>query len=153
MLNLYVKEGGELVYIAKTQRGILVWYLILMLLLIIKNNFSGWLLYVQIAFAVFVFITIFIQFMFKIVDGYLIYQLFFLTIPIYKKVIYPNQIIQMKFKRVGWVTKGVIIQVKRGFNIRVVNFVPGDVFGELINFANQYNIAISKTKDYLILED
>ena len=96
--------------------------------------------------------SIFIQFEFKIVDGYLTYQIFFLTMPIYKKVIYPNQIIQMKFKRIGWNTKGVIIQVKKGFNIRVVNFSPNNVFIDLIDFANKNGISISKTKDYLILE-
>lgn len=142
-----------MVYNAKTQRVALGFLLALIILLIINNNFSKGLLYVQIALAVFVFITIFIQYKFKIVDGHLIYQIFFLTMPIYKKVTYPNDIIQMKFKRVGWATKGVIIQVRKGFNIRVVNFVPNNVFIELIDFANEYGITISKTRDYLILEN
>jgi len=94
----------------------------------------------------------FIQFRIKIDDGFLAYQILFLTIPIYKRVVYPNQIIQMKFKRVGWATKGVVIQVNKGFNIRVVNFVPNNVYINLINFANKYGIPISKTRDYLILE-
>lgn len=142
-----------MVYNAKTEQVALGFLLTLILLLIINNNTSKGLLYVQIAFAVFVFITIFIQFKFKIVDGHLIYQLFFLAMPIYKKVIYPNQIIQMKFKRVGWKTKGVIIQVRKGFNIRVVNFLPNDVFVELMDFANKYGITTSKTRDYLMLEN
>lgn len=148
-----MKEGRNLVYHAKTQQVALGFLLTLILFLIINNNFSKGLLYVQIAFAVLIFVAIFIQFRFKIADGHLIYQLCFLTMPIYKKVIYSNQIIQMKFKRVGWKTKGVIIEVRKGFNIRVVNFVPTEVFVELIDFANKYGITISKTRDYLILED
>jgi hypothetical protein len=58
----------------------------------------------------------------------------------------------MKIKRIGWNTKGAIIQVKKGFNIRVVNFTPNNVFFNLIDFANENGISISKTKDYLILE-
>lgn len=118
----------------------------------VNNNFSEGLLYVQLTFSVLIFLTIFIQYRFKIVDGHLIYQLFFLTLPIYKRVIYSNQIIQIKFKRVGWKTKGVIIQIRKGWNIRVVNFVPNDVFVELIDFANKYGITISKTREYLTLE-
>jgi hypothetical protein len=58
----------------------------------------------------------------------------------------------MKFKRVGWATKVAIIQVEKGLNIRVVNFVPKNVFVVLIDFANKHDISISKTKYYLILE-
>ncbi len=71
---------------------------------------------------------------------------------LYRKVVYTHQITKMKFKRVGWATKAAIIQVEKGLNIRVVNFVPNNVFVDLIDFANKYDISISKTKDYLILE-
>ena len=82
----------------------------------------------------------------------MIYQIFFFTVPIYKKVLFPNQIIHIKFKRLGWTKKGAIIQVKKGFNIRIVNFVPKNVLTDLIDFANKNDISITKTKDYLILD-
>ncbi|MGE8078770.1 hypothetical protein [Peribacillus loiseleuriae] len=137
---------------AKTQRGVLGFLLAITVSSIKMNYFSVGLFYFQILLTVFILVAIFIQFKFKIDDGYLTYQILFLTMPIYKQVIYPNQIIQMKFKRSSWVTKGVIIQVKKGFSIRVVNFVPHNLFADLIDFANEYGISISKTKDYLVLE-
>ncbi|MCL6572923.1 MAG: diguanylate cyclase [Bacillus sp. (in: Bacteria)] len=109
-------------------------------------------LYFQILLTLLILVTIFIQFKFKIDDGYLTYQILIMKMPIYQKVVYPNQIIALKFKRVGWANKVAIIQVEKGLNIRLVNFVPQNVFVALIDFANKYDISISKTKDYLILE-
>jgi len=144
--------GKNLIYKAKTQRGILGFFLAITVASFSTENLSGGLLFFRILITVFILVAIFIQYKFKIDDGHLTYQILFLTVPIYKKVVYPNQIIQIKFKRVGWAKKATIIQVKKGVNIRLVNFVPNNIFGELINFANKYSISISKTRDYLILE-
>lgn len=38
------------------------------------------------------------------------------------------------------------------FKFRITNFNPEKIYGDLIDFANKYEIAVSKTKDYLILE-
>jgi hypothetical protein len=108
-------------------------------------------LYVQILIIDYSIITI-IQFEFKIDGGYLVYQIFFITMPIYKKEVSPNQIIRIKFKRFGWMTKGAIIQVKKGINIRVVHLSPDYLFADLIDFANANSISITKTKDYRMIE-
>jgi hypothetical protein len=140
------------VYKAKTQRGILGLFLFITVTSISIKDFSNAWIYLQIGVIVFILLSFFIEFRFKIDDGYLVYQLFFLAIPIFKKVVSPNQIIRMKFIRVGWVSKGAIIQVKKGFNIRVIHFSPDNILVELIDFANKNNIPISKTTDYRILE-
>lgn len=123
---------------------------------VIKNITGGYifrgLLYFQIVVLVLILVSFLIQFKFEINDGYLTYQILFLVMPLYKKVIYPNQINQMKFKRIGWTNKGAIVQVKKGFNIHVVNFKPNNIFIDLIDFANKNSISFFKTKDYLILE-
>jgi hypothetical protein len=141
-----------LVYNAKTQRGLLGFFLAITATSISIKDFSNGLIYFQIGLIVLILFSFFIQFKFKIVDGYLVYQILFFAIPIYKKVVSPKQIIRMKFKRVGWMTKGAIIQVKKGFNIRVVHFAPDNIFADLIDFANENSISISKTKDYRILD-
>ncbi|WP_312469370.1 hypothetical protein [Neobacillus sp.] len=141
-----------MIYNARTQRGVLGFFLAITVASITMIKIYNRLLYFQILLALFILLLIFIQFKFVIDDGYLTYQMLFFAMPIYKKVLFPNQIIQMKFKRIGWTTKGAIIQVKRGLNIRVVNFAPNNVFIDLIDFANENGISISKTKDYLILE-
>jgi hypothetical protein len=140
------------VYRAKTQIGILGFFLIITATSISIKDFSNAWIYFQIGVIVFILLSFFIEFRFKIDDGYLVYQLYFLAIPIFKKVVSPNQIVRMKFIRVGWMSKGVIIQVKKGFNIRVIHFSPHNILVDLINFANKNNISISKTKDYPILE-
>jgi hypothetical protein len=49
-------------------------------------------------------------------------------------------------------TKGAIIQLKKGINIRVVHFSPDYLFADLIDFANDHSISITKTKDYRVIE-
>jgi hypothetical protein len=93
-----------LVYNAKTQRGILVFLLLITATSISIKDFSDGLLYFQIGLFVFILLSIFIQFKFTIDDGYLIYQILFMALPIYKKEVTPNQIALIKFKRVGWMT-------------------------------------------------
>ena len=141
-----------MIYNARTQRGVLGFLLVITVASITMIKIYNGLLYFQILLALFILLSIFIQFRFVIDDGYLTYQILFFAMPIYKKLLFPNQILHMKFKRIGWTTKGAVIQVKRGFNIRVVNFAPDNVFIDLIDFANENGTSISKTKDYLILE-
>jgi len=141
-----------MVYNARTQRGVLGSFLVITVAPITRTDIYNGLLYFLILLALLILMSIFIQFKFIIEDSYLIYQILLFAMPIYKKVLYPNQIIQLKFKRIGWTSKGAIIRVKGGFNIRIVNFSPNNIFIKLIDFANENGISISKTKDYLILE-
>ena len=134
------------------------WYLfgILVFLLIIdlvSNQSFNNLIYAQIALCVLIFVTIMIRFKFTIHDGFLTYQVFlFLNRPIYTKVIKSSNINKIKFKRVNWATKGAVIQPQKGFNIRIIYFLPGDVLDVLLQFADENGIEIDKTRDYLILE-
>jgi hypothetical protein len=129
-----------------------VFYVVLVIATELSLSIGGYFLYYLILLAVLTALLFFIQFRITIGEGYLSYQILFFEKPIYKKVLYPYQIIKMKFKRIGWTTKCSIIQVKNGFNIRVVNFAPNTVFIDLIEFANENSVSIIKTKDYLILE-
>jgi hypothetical protein len=141
-----------LVYNAKTKRWVLGFYLAITVMPYKWINIPNWLLYIHILLAVVILLSIFIQFKFKIDESHLTYQIMFLSMSIYKKVLNPEQINEIKFKRVGWSTKGASIRVKKGFNIRILHFYPNNVFLDLIHFANINGISISKTKDYLILE-
>ncbi|WP_078380787.1 hypothetical protein [Sutcliffiella halmapala] len=140
-----------MLYVARTQRGVLGFYLGITLLPIIINNFSNG-IFVRILFILLILLAYLIQFKLKIEDGFITYQILLLTISIYQKKVSPNQIIEMKFKRVGWFKKGAIIQIKKGFNMRVVNFSPDDVLEELIKFANANDILITKNEGYMALE-
>lgn len=161
MLDIFVfircVRGRRLEYNGRTQTGVLGLLLVITVASALRY-FIGVIVfdaifYLQILLALFLLLSIFIRFKFVIDGGYLTFQTLFFLIPIYTKVLFPNQINQIKFKRVGWATKCAIIQVNKGFNVRIVNFKPGKVFVDLIDFANEKGISISKTKDYLIMEN
>ncbi|TKC20041.1 hypothetical protein [Robertmurraya kyonggiensis] len=141
-------------YHAKTQQGIIV-FLFAMVALTSSINVYGYEkgnLFLRIALPIFLLVAVFIKYKLTINEDYLIYQIFIFKIPIYQKEFEPNQINQIKFIRIGWAKKGAIIKPKKGFNTRVLRFEPDDVYTDLIGFANKNSIAVSKTKDYLILE-
>ena len=143
-------------YNARTQKGLLwTWVLILTgplaFRFFIGDLVFDLLFYLRILFALFLLLSFFIRFRFVIDDGYLTFQTLFFSNPIYKKVLLPNQINEIKFIRFGW-TKYAVIKVKKGLNVRIANFTPSNVFNDLIEFADEEGIPIFKTKDYLRLE-
>jgi hypothetical protein len=113
-----------MVYFAKTQRRVLGFFLVITLMPYKWINIPNWLIYIQILLVVVILLSFFIQFKFKIEEHHLIYQIMFLSMSIYKKGLIPDQITQIKFKRIGWSTKGASIHVKKGFNIRILHFTP-----------------------------
>ena len=148
-----VKYGGRsLVYTAKNQKEVL-WSLLLLFILVISiNDFSKRLLFFALLFSIIILGLLLIKYQFEINEDYLTYQILFFRLPIYKTRIPPNEIIQIRFKRIGWSTKGAIIRVHKGFNIRIVSFAPDNVFTDLFDFAFRNDVPYFKTKDYCILE-
>ncbi len=111
-----------------------------------------WLIYLQMVLVICIIGSLFIKYIFEIKEGYLTYQIIFFGWPLYKKVIDPNQINGIKFKRVGWASKCAVIQVRKGINIRIFHFAPENVYIDLLDFAYKNDISIAKSKDYLLLE-
>lgn len=97
-------------------------------------------------------ILLLISFKFSIHKGHLVYEIVIINKSIVSKRIYPEDINYMKFIRVGWAKKAAIIKVKKGFNIRLAILEPPTAYDHLIEFAETHEVAIVKTKDYLILE-
>lgn len=93
-----------------------------------------------------------IHYQFQIDHKRLTYQIFLLTIPIYKKEVVPEQITEIKFIRVDWAKKGAIVRMKKGLNIRIILFNPNSVYEDLKHFANENDVLVNKTRDYKILE-
>lgn len=143
-------------YKAKVQRGLTGFMFVMMLGLLFTNvtdtNFSSGLLYFHLLIIVFLLTSLFIRYKLEIKDGYLTYQFLLLETPLYKRIIHPLEITQIKFVRFGWATKGAIIQTKKGLHIRIFKFEPNHVFLDILDFANHHTIPILKTKDYQILE-
>lgn len=108
--------------------------------------------YFLIPFSVFILAAIFTNFKFRIEEGSLIFKILIFTFTVYKKEINHKQIDRMKFKRISWTKKCAIVKNNKGFNFRITNFYSVEIYNDLVDFAKEYNIPISKTKDYLILE-
>ena len=140
-----------MVFNARTQRG-LIWFLMAINVPLIPMTISDGIIYFQIILIAFILLCLFIQFQFKIVEGSLSFETLIFAIRVYRKEVLPSQIVEMKFKRVGWGRKCVVVQTNKGLNLRIVNFYPEKIYIDLIDYAKQYDISLSKTRDYLILE-
>ncbi len=139
-------------YHAKTERVVQLLFLMLIVSLILTNWEYTVMLYFLILFLLFIIATLFITFTFKITDGSITYQILLFSLIIYRKEVTYNKILAMKFKRVGWGRKCVIVQYNKHRHFRIMNFYPEQIYTDLQDFADKHNIPIDKTKDYLILE-
>jgi len=97
-------------------------------------------------------VLLLISFKFSIHKSHLVYEIVIIKKTIVSKRINPEDINYMKFIRVGWAKKAAIIKVKKGFNIRLAILEPPTAYDHLLEFAETHEVAIVKTKDYLILE-
>ncbi len=109
-------------------------------------------LVLRIALLAAIILLSFLRFKFYIEDKTLTYEILFYSIVIYKRIINPDEIKRVQFVRSGWSNKGAIIKVKKGFNIRIINFEPVHVCAELNIFADKHSIPVVKTYDYMLLE-
>ena len=142
-------RSGSLIYEAKIQTPLMRFLVALGLVGIISTKgITG--LDVILIIGVLVFQSL--HYKFQIYERSLNYQIFLLSIPLYKKEIVPEQITEIKFIRVDWAKKGAIVRLKKGFNIRVIHFNPDSVCKDLEHFANESNVLVNKTRDYMILE-
>jgi len=138
--------GINMTYHAKTQRVVLFGLFLLFILLLTLND-DTWMLYVLVPGAIVILLTIFVNFKLKILDSFLTFQICVFSLPLYNRTVSSEQISNMKFKRVGWARKCVVVKNKKAFN-----FSPDSLYKDLIDFANKYDVPIIKTKDYTILE-
>ncbi|MFC7321644.1 hypothetical protein [Halobacillus campisalis] len=93
-----------------------------------------------------------LRFSFEIHENHLVYRTFLLNKSIIKKEIYPPQINQLKFTRVGWAKKAAIIKTDKALNVRLAVLTPKTAYDHLMEFAENHDIKVLKTKDYLTLE-
>jgi hypothetical protein len=139
-------------YSGKTQQTVLLIFLILGINgLFTSRNYPD-IYSLLIPYILFILVVIFLNFNLRIEKDTLTYEIFLFSIRIYKKEVDYKQIDQIKFKRVGWATKSAVVKNKQGFHFRITNFKPEEVYDDLIDYAEGFDIPLTKTKDYQILE-
>ncbi|MFY3790882.1 hypothetical protein ACOQFO_04100 [Ureibacillus sp. MALMAid1270] len=146
-----------MVYYARNQRDALGFLLGILVAKSVAVYFIGAfqfgaLFFVEICLMIYILLLFFMKFTIKIDNELLTYQVFLFSWRVYIKVLTPDQISYIQFRRVGWASKGAVVHVKKGLNVRVYNFKAENILKDLIHFANEHQISFSKSKDYLILE-
>jgi hypothetical protein len=142
----------ECLYYAKAPRRVLGSLLFLTLTLIRVDDFPQLLQVLQLVVAFIIGMTLLAEYKVEIKEGFFTYQIQLFNITLYKKVVHHHEIKRMKFKRIGWAQKCVMIKNEKGFPIKIANFNPNNIYPDLIDFATVYDIPITKSKDYLMLE-
>ncbi|KRD84081.1 diguanylate cyclase [Bacillus sp. Root147] len=94
------------------------------------------------------FLSMFLRYEFQIDRDTLTYRTYILWFKVYARTVKPMDIKRIVFKRLSWKTKLAVVQVEKGWNMRIALFNPPNVFKELETFAHEYDIDIQKTADY-----
>ncbi|SFF57035.1 hypothetical protein SAMN05216353_10224 [Halobacillus alkaliphilus] len=92
------------------------------------------------------------RFKFEIDQEQVVYRLLFFKKSIHSRKLSPGDISQISFVRQMWVKRAVMIDVKNGRKIRLVELYPPTAFDYLTEFANKHEVELHKTRDYLRLE-
>jgi len=140
-----IKETEKMLYRAKPQYLILIYALLVAFLT--TTTSSNALLYLFCTLILFITLSAFLNYEFRIENEKLFFIVLFFTIPIYKQTVSHKEIMNIKFKRLGWV-KGAKVKVKGKFSLRLSRFQSNEMFSDLNNFAQEYNIPTEKTKDF-----
>ncbi|MFF2753041.1 hypothetical protein ACFVR1_04685 [Psychrobacillus sp. NPDC058041] len=142
-----------MVYKATSQRNILLILLTIAILMLIINIGEYHVQkYISILLSIFCFVGLFTTYEFEIKEDELNYKTLLFVFTVFQKKLYSADIYHVTFKRVGWATKGAIIRLHRGINIRIIQFNHKDVMSQLETFSLNNNVPVIKSKDYLVLE-
>ena len=93
-----------------------------------------------------------LRFSFQIEPHSLIYRISFWEWTVLKMEIEPEEISRVRFFRVSWKEKAAVVKRKRGMNIRLVVFKSPEAYEALIEFCDDHEVEVVKTRDYLLIE-
>ncbi|WDW10569.1 diguanylate cyclase [Priestia aryabhattai] len=134
---------------ATAQKKIFFLLLVLKVLLFIQvfqhDKMATFLLLLAILYS---FFALFLRYEFEIEKDTLAYRTYILKLKVYEKTVKPKDIKKIVFKRLSWKAKLAVVQVEKGWNMRITLFSPPNVFKELETFAHEYDVDIQKTADY-----
>jgi len=142
-----------MVYKLVTAKSPMVMYLFVGIIFLITNNGESSILsFISILLILFIITTFNLKTEFIINQEELNYVIKIYGFNFFHKKLSSADIDKILFKRFGWATKGAILQLHKGINLRIVQFIPKDIMLQLETFAINNNVTISKSKDYLLLE-
>ncbi|MCA0970716.1 hypothetical protein LCM20_08960 [Halobacillus litoralis] len=93
-----------------------------------------------------------IRFYFSIEDNHVLYVVKWFGRDVLTRRIGPEEMEDVRFKRVGWSRRAAFIKRKKGFTIRLAVSEDTALYERLLDFAVKHDVAISKTEDYKRLE-
>lgn len=128
-------------------------FLLVMMITMLLGFEARWTLFIFIPATFFIFSTIFIRYTFEILNHSLVFEIRLFGVKIYRKEMVLSSIKKIIFKRVAWGKRCAIVKNQTGFNVRIVDVYPKDVFNDLLTFANHYDIPVIRTNEYNMLEN
>ena len=153
-INEKGKKQTRFNYVASVPSGPMIFLLVIFVFntSVTVSGLEKEALVIRIVAIVAIIILAFVRFKFYIEENTLTYEIMLFTILLYKRRVFPDDIKHVKFVRTGWAKKAAIIKVKKGINLRIINFEPTHVCPDLNKFTDKHSISISKTNDYILLD-
>ncbi|QCR31192.1 hypothetical protein [Lysinibacillus sp. SGAir0095] len=153
-INEKGKKQTRFNYVASVRSGPMIFLLVIFVFntSVTVSGLEKEALVIRIVAIVAIIILAFVRFKFYIEENTLTYEIMLFTILLYKRRVFPDDIKHVKFVRTGWAKKAAIIKVKKGINLRIINFEPTHVCPDLNKFTDKHSISISKTNDYILLD-
>ncbi|MEC1154665.1 hypothetical protein [Cytobacillus horneckiae] len=101
---------------------------------------------------IFMAVSFFTNFEVKVTQSTFSYKIRFYKFSLYKRILHPEDIREIRFTRTGWKEKKAIICTHKGRNVPLLLFTPSTIFAELARFSEENAITLIKTNEYSIVE-
>ncbi|SER75869.1 hypothetical protein SAMN04487944_109147 [Gracilibacillus ureilyticus] len=95
--------------------------------------------------------AIFVNIRLTIEEKIIHYTVVFGKYTIYAREITPDQIKEIKGKRLSWYLIGNTLVMKKGLNYQLQQFKPDTIFEQLEQFAEENGVSVNFSKDYKVL--
>ena len=141
--------GGGMTYIGRENKKLLLPSL--GLLFVALSADSPVYLAAQAIFVVLFLFSMCIAYTLQIKEDGISYRVMFFAFPLYKREVSRKEITGMKFARYGFSQKGAVIRTKSCLGLRIINFTPDDVYQELMDYADENEIEVVRTRDFEML--
>ena len=141
-----------MVYKARTQQGVHVFFAVMAAYLLVTGWDSVYLRTFTFMAMGLNLLALFVKFEFVIGADDVTLRTHLFQLKCYEKRVDKDSIKQVVFKRAGWKTKSATIKLNQGFPIRLHSFSPDTLFEELQAFCETHDIPYTKTHDFLLLE-
>lgn len=138
-------------YVAQEQRAIAC-IPVVVVVITQFNEMWSWGMLTSIGLLILLALPVFISYHVRIDMGLIHLEMRYFRWTVYRRIIQPEDIEQIRFNRYDWKKKGAVLRMKKGRKLRLVHFEPLGLMEKLESFADLYHVDYLKSKDYQLIE-